>query len=249
LSSTGTIGLGILLLFILLMLAFVSFGRRWESTFRDLPGLDALGNAIERAVEAGKRVHLSLGTGSVSGTDSAPALAGLALLKRIAAITSMSDKPVVATTGDGAMALLAQDSLRTAYSDAGAKDRFESISGRMLGPTPYSYVATLPTMLDTEDVSVHLMVGSYGAEAGLAADFGDRQHAMVLAGTDDVQSQALLYATAEYPLVGEEVFAAGAYLEVSPLHKASLRAQDVIRYLIVGAILIGTLLQTLGIGL
>ncbi len=116
-SSTGTIGLGILLLFILLMLAFASLGRRWETTFRELPGLDALGNAIERAVESGKRVHLSLGTGSVSGTDSAPALAGLALLKRIAAITSMSDKPVVATTGDGAMALLAQDSLRTAYGE------------------------------------------------------------------------------------------------------------------------------------
>jgi hypothetical protein len=249
LSSTGTIGLGILLLFILLMLAFATLGRRWESTFRELPGLDALGNAIERAVEAGERVHLSLGTGSVSGTDSAPALAGLALLKRIAAITSMSDKPVVVTTGDGAMALLAQDSLRTAYNEVGAKDRFEPTSGRMLGPTPYSYVATLPTMLDTEDVAVHLMVGSYGAESGLAADFGDRQEAMVLAGTDDVQSQALLYATAQYPLVGEEVFAVGAYLDVTPLHKASLRTQDVVRYLTVAAILIGALLHTLGIWL
>lgn len=243
------IGLGILLLFILLMLAFASLGRRWETTFRKLPGLDALGNAIERAVESGERVHLSLGTGSVSGTDSAPALAGLALLKRIAAITSMSDKPVVATTGDGAMALLAQDSLRTAYGEVGAKDRFEPISGRMLGPTPYSYVATLPVMLDTEDVAVHLMVGSYGAEAGLAADFGERHRAMVLAGTDDVQSQSLLYATAQYPLVGEEVFAAGAYLDVGPLHKASLRTQDVIRYIVVGAILAGVLLHTLGIGL
>lgn len=246
-SSTGTIGLGVLLLFILLMLAFASLGRRWDATFRELPGLDALGNAIERAVEAGQRVHLSLGTGSVPGSDSAPALAGLALLKRIAAITSMSDKPVVATSGDGAMALLAQDSLRTAYEDVGAKDRFEPISGRMLGPTPYSYVATLPTMLDTEDVAVHLMVGSFGAEAGLAADFGSRKQALVLAGTDDTQSQALLYATAEYPLVGEEVFAAGAYLDVGPLHKASLRTQDVIRYVIVGAILVGALLHTLGI--
>jgi hypothetical protein len=50
-------------------------------------------------------------------------------------------------------------------------------------------------------------------------------------------------------LVGEEVFAVGAYLDVSPLHKASLRAQDVVRYLVVGAILAGALLHTLGIGL
>lgn len=248
-TTTGLVGLAVLLLFVLLMIAFVALRRRWTVTFRPLPGLDALGQAIERSVEAGERVHLSLGTGSVSGTDSAPALAGLAVLKRIASMTSMSDKPVVATTGDGAMALLAQDSLRTSYEDAGAKDLFESTSGRMLGPTPFSYVATLPTMLDTEDVSVHLLIGSYGAEGGLAADFGERRRALVLAGTDDVQAQSLLYATAEYPLVGEEVFAAGAYLDVSPLHRASLQTQDVVRYLIIGAILVGTVLRTLGIGL
>lgn len=229
------------------MLFYASVGRRWPVSFRALPGLDALGEAIERAVEDGKRVHLSLGTGSVTGSDSAPALAGLAILSKITATTSMSDKPAVATAGDGAMALLAQDTLRTAYNDAGARGRYEPISGRLLGPSPFSYVATLPTMLDTEDVSVHLLAGSFGVEAGLAADFGERQEALVLAGTDDVQSQALLYATAGYPLIGEEVFATGAYLEVGILHEASLRAQDIIRIIVVGAIIGGTVLRTLGI--
>ena len=239
----------ILLAFIALLVFFAILNRRWPPTFRRLPGFEALGRAIERAVEAGERVHLSLGTGSVIGQESAPALAGLAMLTRVASLTSMSDRPPVVTAGDGAMTVLAQDTLRTVYQRVGAKDRYQPIAGRMLGPTPFSYVATLPSLLSTEGVSVHILAGSFGVEGALAADFGERRNAFVIAGTDDVQSQALLYATAEHPLIGEEVFAGGAYLNVGALHRASLRAQDIMRIVVVAAIIIGTVLRTLGIAL
>jgi hypothetical protein len=119
----------------------------------------------------------------------------------------------------------------------------------MLGPTPFSYVAGLPAILGTGDVTVHVMIGSFGAEAALAADFGERNGVFVLAGTDDVQAQSLLYATATHPLIGEEVFAGGAYLNAGPLHQASLSTQDLVRFLIVAAILLGTLLRTFGVSL
>src|SRR3972149_1862461 len=80
---------------------------------------------------------------------------GLAMLSRVAAATAMSDRPVVVTAGDGAMAVLAQDTLRSAYDRARAQDRFQSTSGRMLPPPPFSYAAALPTVLANEDVSVH----------------------------------------------------------------------------------------------
>ncbi len=248
-SAAGLFGLAVLAAFVGLMLAFAALGRRWPAVFRPLPAFEALGTMIERAVEAGERVHVSLGTGSLIGSDSAPALAGLAILGRVARETSMSDRPVVVTTGDGAMTILAQDTLRTAYTDVGAKDRYQPTSGRLLGPTPFSYIAGLPVLLATEDVSVHMLVGSFGFEGALGADFGARQRMFVLAGTDDVQSQALLFATAEHPLIGEEVFAGGAFLNVGPLHRASLRTQDIVRFLIVGFILLGTLLRTLGVRL
>jgi len=67
--------------------------------------------------------------------------------------------------------------------------------------------------------------------------------------TQDVQSQALLYATAENPLIGEDVFAGGAYLNAGLFHRGSLRAQDLVRVLIVAGVLIATLLKTLGLSL
>lgn len=235
----------VLALFIALMLAFWLLGRRWPAVFRPLRGLEALGLAIERAVEGGERVHLSLGTGSVTGPEGAPALAGLALLGRVATATAMSDRPGVVTAADGVMAILAQDTLRRAYQRVGAGERYRPTSGRMLAPTPFSYVAGLSTALATEDVSVHMLIGSFGTEGALAVEAGERLQAFTLAGTDDIQSQALLYASAEHPLIGEEVFAGGAYLNVGPLHRASLRAQDAVRTLILSLILIGTLVRTL----
>jgi hypothetical protein len=239
-------GLAVLAVFLGLLLLFAGLGRRRPAAFRPIPAFQALGLAIERAVEAGQRVHISLGTGSIVGQESAPAFAGLAALSRVARTTSMSDRPVVATTGDAATAILARDTLRNAYQAVGAAELYEPTAGRLLAPTPFSYVAGLPLVLATEEVAVHILTGSFGVEAALAADFGERENAFVIAGTDDVQSQALFFATAEHPLIGEEVFATGAYLEVGGLHPASLRAQDAVRWGIILLILGGTLLSTFG---
>lgn len=246
-SGIDILGLAVLGLFLGLLIFYLGFGMRWPAVFRPIRGYEVLGTSIERAVEAGERVHLSLGTGSIIGTNSAPAFAGLVMLKRIGRVTTLSDKPAVVTTGDGAMTILAQDSLRSIYASAGALDRFHPTSGRFLGPTPFSYFATLPTLLTTEDVSVNVLAGSFGAEGALAADAGERRQSFVLAGTDDVQSQALLYASASHPLIGEEIFAGGAYLNVGEAHRASLRVQDAVRIVVIGAILLGTLLRVIGV--
>jgi hypothetical protein len=119
----------------------------------------------------------------------------------------------------------------------------------MLGPTPYSYVATLPGLLDSERVSVHVLLGHFGNEGALAADMGARQRSFVLAGTDAVPTQALFYATADQPLIGEEAFAAGAYLGAGGMQRASLRVQDLLRLVLIIVIVVGTVLATLGVGL
>ncbi len=245
-SLVDLVGMLVLAFFIGGIIVYATVGRRWPAVFRPLRGYSDLEDAIERAVEAGDRVHVSLGTGSVIGSDCAPALAGLTMVSRIAEITSVSDRPVVVTAGDAAMALLAQDTLRSTYDRINASEAYSPNSGRMLGPTPFSYIASLPVLIDTEKVSVHVLAGSFGYEGALAVDFGNRQGAFSLAGTDNVQSQALIYATADEPLIGEELFAGGAYLNQHPVHRASLRVQDLMRMIIIGAILAGTILRVLG---
>src|SRR3972149_4178711 len=99
-SAAGGGGARVFVGFLALILGLAAVGRRWPADLRPMAGFEALRLAIERAVEAGERVHVSLGTGSVIGPESAPAMVGLAMLGRVAAATAMSDKPVVVTTGD-----------------------------------------------------------------------------------------------------------------------------------------------------
>lgn len=248
-TLTDILGIAILVAFAVLLIVRTGTELRWPTTLRALPAFEELRSALERAVEAGQRVHLSLGTGTLIGGESGPALAGLTALSQTAEVTLESDRPLVASSGDGAVAAASQDALRGTLGRLGAADRFRWTRARMLGPTPYSYVATLPGLLDSERVSVHILLGHFGNEGGLAADMGARQRAFVLAGTDAVPTQALFFATADQPLIGEEAFAAGAYLGAGGMHRASLRVQDLLRVVLIIAILAGTLLRTLGVGL
>jgi hypothetical protein len=243
----GGLGLFVLLVFCFLMIALAMVERRWPARFRPIPPFDALGMATERAVEAGERVHFSLGTGALLSSEAGPAFAGLSMLGRVAEAATMSDRPPVVTAADGALVILAQDSIRSAYRRARAADRYHASSGRLVGATPFSYAAGIPSVLNDEDASVHLMLGSFGAEGALLADAGQRKQAFTLAGTQDIQSQALLFAAAENPLVGEDAFAGGAYLNAGLMHRGSLRTQDLVRVLIIAGVLAGTLLKTFGV--
>jgi len=243
----GGLGLFLVLIFVFLMIALALVERRWPARFRSIPAFDALGGATERAVKAGERVHFSLGTGTLLGSETGPALAGLSMLTRVAEAATMSDRPPVVTAADGALVILAQDTIRSAYRRVRAADRYHASSGRLVGATPLSYAAGVPAVLNDEDASVHLMLGRFGVAGALVAAAGHRKQTFTLGGTQDIQSQALLYATVENPLIGEDVFAGGAYLNAGSMHRGSLRTQDLVRVLIVAGVLIGTLLKTFGV--
>lgn len=214
---------------------------------REITAFTRLKSAVGSAVEAGTRIHLSLGSGGLIGEQSAPALVGLSVLRRIASDASLSDNPPLATSGDGALMVLSQDAQRSAYLELGAEGRYDPTFGRLTGLTPFAYAAgTLPVIFD-EQVSANVLLGHFGPELALIADAAERSGSPVVAGTSDVSSQAVLYAAVHEPLIGEEVFAGGAYLQVDGAHEASLRAQDILRWLVVALILAGSVIKLAGV--
>jgi len=245
-SSQNPGALIVLLLFVVLLILFTVMRKRWPASLRSIRPFELLGSAIEQSVETGERIHLSLGTGSLVGRESAPALAGLSILERIISAAAVSDRPTIVTAADGSMIILAQDTMKRAYARARAEGRYDSSGGRVLGATPFSYASSLPSFLDEEEISVHILNGAFGTEGALAAAFGEQRNLFVMGGTDDIQAQALMYATTENSLIGEEVFAGGAYLRVNPMHRASLQAEDVMRWLLILAVLAGTVLISIG---
>ena len=224
----------------------VVFRRRPYRGLRVLPAFNRLRRAIGLAVEDGSRLHVSLGRASLIGPQSASGLVGLSVLDRIAQMSSVSDCPPVATSGDGAFAILSQDTLHAAYRQANALDHYDPTRGMLTGPTPFSYAAgAMPVVMD-ENITANILVGNFGSEIGLVMDAIDRENSFSLAGSDSLPAQAIFYAAAQDPLIGEEVFASGAYLQAGPMHAASLRTQDLLRGLLIVIMIAGAILKLVG---
>jgi len=244
----GLLGLAVLVVFAGLIGGFTIMGRLRGAKPRVLRRIDAfqsLPTTVGQAVETGKRLHISLGTGTLGTADTVATVAGLTILDQISAAAAVSDRPPVVTTSDGAAMLLAQDTLRSVYARQNALSRYEPNSAQVAGLTPISFGAAQTTLPATEVVAGAVLIGSTGSEAVLLAEGGRRSGATTLAGSDSVATQAMLFATADHPLVGEDLFAGGAYIGRQAEFVGSLSAQDVMRGLIIAAILIGVVVQTI----
>ena len=242
------IALIIFLVAAVLLLAFTFLRRKSPAVFRKIEAHERLNRAVGLAVEGGTRLHVSIGRGNLFTARGGSALAGLAMLRRLSERTSLSDHPPVVTSGDASLAILSQDTLQSGYRAAGAEDQYRFTTGRLTGLTPFAFAAgTIPIMRD-EKVSANVIIGDLGPEAALLADAADNENADLIAASDNLAAQSVLYASSQEPLIGEELFAAGAYLGAGKSHEASLQVQDLLRWLIILAILGGAALKFLGIG-
>jgi len=237
------VALGFLALAAVLLAALTLWRRRSPGSLRLIEAYEQLNHSIGLAVESGTRLHISLGRGNLFPTRAGSALAGLAMLRRLAERTSLSDRPPVVTSGESALAILSQDTLQSGYRAVGAEDQYRFTTGRLTGLTPFSYAAGTMATIHDESVSANIFIGDFGAESGLLAEASDRENTSLIAASDNLSAQSIFYASSQDPLIGEELFAAGAYVGAGAAHEASLNVQDILRWLIILAILIGAVLK------
>ncbi len=244
------IGLGVVG-FSLIALIILSLPRynRGPRALRPIAAFQRLRRAIGLAVEEGKRLHVSLGKSSLLEASNSSALAGLSALERIGQMSMVSDRPPVATSGDGALSVLSQDTLRAVYRGGNALEQYDPDRGRLAGTSPLAYVAGTLPVFRQEQVSAHLLIGNFGPEVGLLTQAAEAQRAFTLAASDSLPAQAVLYASAQEALIGEELYAAPAYMGAGAAHTASLRVQDILRWVIIVVLIIGAALKVLGITL
>jgi hypothetical protein len=241
-------GLVIVIVFAGLMIIFAAAGRKQPGrNLREIRAFNRLRRAVGLAVEAGTRLHVSLGRGGIIGTESGPALAGFTILERITRAASISDRPPIATSGDSILSILSQDTLRGTYRAMGVEHDYKPGSAQLTGLTPLSYAAgTMPVIRDGQ-VSANVLAGHFGSEVALITEAGERAGSITIAGTDSLPGQAVLFAASQEPLIGEELFAGGAYLSAGAFHIASLRTVDVFRWALIVVILIGAFARFVGI--
>ncbi len=246
-SATGFTGIVVVFLIAGLMIFFsiVNKGRK-SSYLRPIAAYHKIDQEINVSVEDGTQLHISLGRGGISGPDSAAGFAGLSILKQVIEKSSTCDDPPVVSTGNALLSILAQDTIRGSSKAISLADQGKYPSGELIGVTPFSYAAGSLTTIRDDNVSANVHTGWFGNEIIWLTTAGERQSSPTIAGTAQLPAQAVIYASATDPLIGEELYAGGAYLGAGKMHEASITAQDVLRWIIIVVIIGGVVLNLLG---
>jgi hypothetical protein len=229
----------ILLAFAALFLLGNLLARRAKPpSLRPIPAYARLRELAVESIETGQPLHVSLGAGDWG--QAAPELAaGLMALDAISRQAAHARQGVCVTTGSPVALLLAMNLVQA--NGAPANDLHLS------GPAPLAYAGGAAEEGLLRPRAAHLLLGRFGDEGLWLAGALQTGQAPVLGGASDPAAAALMQLATEEPVIGEDLYAAGAYLGRQQ-HLGSLAAQDWARLLLAAALLAGAILATLGIG-
>jgi hypothetical protein len=211
--------------------------------FKDLTG------EVGRAAEAGASIHVGLGHGGLTGPEGMTTVAALQGLSSLIDLSAAYDTPPYITTGDPTTYLLADHRMRRAYARLGNAGRYRPEFVHFSAHDPLLYAAMTSALLHDRPIDTNIMMGSYGQEISLLGEAAQRRGIKSLGGTTTLEGSAALYPVLpdDRQLIGESLFAGGAAVTDRTSFDAGLRAQNVLRWLVVVTLVATAILSLLGL--
>ena len=230
--------------FCAIVAAFIHLARRNPDLFiRKIAGLDAVEEAIGRATEMGRSaffVHGLTGMGSLS------TIASVNILGRVARRAAEYDTRVRVMNRDPIVMAVSQEVVKQSYTEAGRPDAYSDDDVALVAYDQFSYVAAVGGRMLRERPAAIFLMGYFYAESLLLSETGASTGAIQIAGTDSYTQIPFFVTTCDYTLIGEELYAASAYLSREPRMLGSLRGQDVGKAFMMAVLVVFALLATVG---
>ena len=237
--------LNALLLFILfcvLVLWFIQRARKDQNLFiRRIAGLNAIDEAVGRATELGKKVLYVPGIMSI---DENQTIASLAVLQHVARMTARYNTELDVPNKDPLTFAAARETVKEAYMQEGRPDLYNEAMVHYVTYDQFASTASVSGIMVREKPAANFLIGSFYAESLLLAETGQSTGAIQVAGTAEVAQLPFFVCACDYTLIGEELYAAGAYLAREPAMLGSIKGQDFTKAIVGLFILLGMLLVT-----
>ena len=229
---------------ILVLTLMADRGRKFELRKR-LPALDAIPEAIGRAVEMGRPIHYTPGRGGgfygVRGTHTQM---GLVVCGHVARICARLGAKFVVSVANPEEIPLAEEIYRGAFVAEGRPEVQPDV--RFYGVGDPSFGAGCLGTIGRERAAVNMIIGGSGSDFPIVAEGAFRMGAFQIGGNANVFMIPLVVASCDYTLIGEELFAAGAMLSENTTQLAGIVANDISKVFIIVLILLGAILLTAG---
>jgi hypothetical protein len=172
-------------------------------------------------------------------------LSGITLLGYVAERTARLKAPLMVTVSNPETIPLHEEMVAMAYKAQNMPPPSDAV--RYYSSYQLAYAAGVMSALQTERAAASIMIGSFFAESLMFAEVGAVVGSIQVAGTARITQIPFFVACCDYVLIGEEIYAASAYVSKDPILVGSIVGQDFSKLLIVVLITIGAVLTSLGV--
>jgi hypothetical protein len=226
------------------ILFYIAVARRGEKLYiRKIPALTAMEEAIGRATEMGKPVLYVPG---IMDIDDPQTIASMSILSKVAEKTAEYGTPLYVPTSKAMAMTMAQQVVKESAIKLGRPDWFNADNIRYLTDDQFGYVSAVDGIMMREKPATNFYLGTFYAESLILAETGHSTGAIQVAGTAMPDQLPFFVAACDYTLLGEELYAASAYLSQEPVQLGSLKGQDLGKLLIILIIIIGVASRIIG---
>lgn len=220
---------------------YIRLAQRGEDFYlRTIPGLKAVEEAVGRSTEMGKPVLYVPG---IMDMDQVETVAGVIILGHVAKMTARYETSLNVPVSRSIVMKAGREIVRESYTMEGRPDLFQDDMVHYLTDDQFAYAAGVNGIMVREKPAACLYMGKFYAESLILAETGNSIGAIQIAGTAS-QAQIPFFVTAcDYTLIGEEFFAASAYLSQKPELLGGLKGQDMLKVFVTAVILLALFLR------
>jgi len=239
-----------LLILMLLVCGAILFSI-WRATsgkptyIRRIAGMDAVTEAVGRATEMGKPVLYIAG---IQDMDNVQTVAGLTILGSISKLIAQYETHLLMPTSRSLVMSTARETVKEAYLSAGRPDAYREDSIYYVTDEQFGFVAHVDGVMLRRRPAACFYLGAFFAESLILAETGNSIGAIQIAGTAMPTQLPFFVAACDYTLIGEELFAASAYLSRDEKMLGSLKGQDWGKVIAMLFILLGSIVTTFAQG-
>jgi len=210
---------------------------------RPIAGISAVDEAIGRATEMGKPILFLNGLGTATDPST---LASFAILSRVAKKTAEYKIRLINPHYEPIVMSVAQEVVKNAYTEAGHPDAYDEKNIFFITYDQFSFVAAVNGIMLRDKPATNFYMGMFYAESLILAETGSYAGSIQIAGTDQILQIPFFVTACDYTLIGEELYAASAYLSREPKLLGTLKGQDFGKLVAAIILVIGTIGVTLG---
>jgi hypothetical protein len=206
---------------------------------RRIAGLDAIEEAVGRATEMGKPILYVPGIDDMNNIQT---VASMIILGNVAKTVAQYDTPLIVPLRLPFVLPVAEEAVRQGYMAAGRPDAYNKDNIRYISDEQFAYTAGINGIMLRERPAANLFLGSFFAESLVLAETGFSTGAIQVAGTANIHQLPFFVVACDYTLIGEELFAASAYLSREPKLLGALKGSDYVKAIILAILILGGIL-------